>query len=251
MNSRNFWTIWMSMIKSYQLSGFSFQLTAITALVSNLCFGMPKGTSGSKRWTRTIFSLFLFSVFFSTAAIAQTPNFDQLKNRFDSGEVFAAEFSHVYTDSYTGEVTASDGSIWIDKVRYKLQSEGQTIVVDGETSTVYDPSKNRVIVDYYDPEDDDFAPSRMLSGIDSTYTVSEEASGDQTIITLESTDDFAVFARVEIVIDDQLRPTKITAWDISDNEIETVFSGGTFMEPTPGLFEIEYPEDAEVVDMRY
>lgn len=236
------------MIKSYQLSDFSFQARA---LVPNLRFGMHDGTSGSKRWPRAILSLFIFSVFLSGTAIAQTPNFDQLKNRFDSGEVFTAEFSHIYTDSYTGEVTASDGSIWIDKVRYKLQSEGQTIVVDGETSTVYDPSKNRVIVDFYDPENDDFAPSRMLSGIDSTYAVSEETSGNQTIITLESTDDFAIFTRVEIVIDDQLHPTKITAWDISENEIETVFSGGTFMDPAPGLFKVEHPDDAEVVDLRY
>ncbi|MEX0844407.1 MAG: outer membrane lipoprotein carrier protein LolA, partial [Balneolaceae bacterium] len=203
------------------------------------------------RFAKEVLTIIVVIMISSTALLAQTPNFDQLKQRFDAGQVFSAVFDHVYTDSYTGETVTSDGSIWIDKVRYKLQSEGQTIVVDGETSRVYDPNRNRVIVDTYYPEDDDFAPSRMLSGIDSTYSVSEEKAGNNTNITLQSDDDFAVFIRVEILIDSSLRPLRITAWDISDNEIVTTFSNGKFQKPEDGLFQLHYPEDAEIVDMRY
>jgi outer membrane lipoprotein-sorting protein len=187
----------------------------------------------------------------TTSVLAQTPNFDQLKKQFDEGNVFRAIFSQTFTDSYTGEVTESQGEIWLDKVRYKLEADGQIVVVNGETSKVYDPSRNRVIVDFYDAEEDDFAPSRMLGGIDSTYTVSEEKAGQRTKITLTTDDDFAVFTQVEILIDRQSRPVKITAWDISDNEIITTFTNGIFLEPEMGLFEVQYPEDAEVVDMRY
>lgn len=200
---------------------------------------------------KVMLSFFVFSFIFSIAAIAQTPNFDKLKNKFDEGQVFMANFEQTFTDSYTGEVTKSEGKIWLDKVRYKLESDGQVVVVDGETSKVYDPSRNRVIVDTYNAEEDDFAPSRMLSGIDSTYSVSEEKSGSQTKIILVSNDDFAVFVRVEILIDNQFRPVKITAWDISDNEILTTFTGGTFLEPEENLFRLDHPENAEVVDMRY
>lgn len=237
----------MSIIKkSPQLSDFSFRL-----LVPNLRFDTPAGTSGSKLFAKGILSFIAVILISSTAILAQTPNFDQLKQRFDRGEVFSAEFNHTYTDSYTGEVVTSDGNIWIDQARYKLESEGQTIVVDGETSRVYDQNRNRVIIDTYYPEDDDFAPSRMLSGIDSTYTVSEEKTGNRTKITLTTDDEFAVFARVEILIDVQRHPLKISAWDISDNEIVTDFKNGTFIQPEPGLFKLEYPEDAEIVDMRY
>jgi outer membrane lipoprotein-sorting protein len=198
-----------------------------------------------------LFSVIAVILISSATLFAQSPHFDQLKERFESGEVFSAAFDHTYTDSYTGESTGSNGEIWIDQVRYKLQSEGQSIVVDGETSRVYDSNRNRVIIDTYYPEDDDFAPSRMLSGIDSTYTVSEVRQGTQILVTLTTTDDFAVFTEVEILLDAQLRPLRITAWDISENEIVTNFSNGSFFSAGSGLFKLNYPEDAEVVDMRY
>ncbi len=188
---------------------------------------------------------------FTVLATAQTPHFNQLKNKFDNGQVFKAHFNQTFIDSYTGEITQSEGEIWLDRVRYKLQSEGQIVVVDGETSKVYDPSRNRIIIDSYNPEDDDFAPSRMLSGIDSTYNISEINKAKSTTITLLSRDDFAVFTRVEIVIDAQARPVKITAWDISENEITTTFKNGSFLKPIEKLFTISHPDDAEVIDMRY
>lgn len=236
------------MIRSYQLTAFSFQRVT---LVPNLRFGMHTGSSASKMLAKGLLSVITVILITSSSLFAQSQKFDQLKERFDSGEVFAATFDHTYTDSYTGESTASEGQIWIDQIRYKLNSDGQTILVDGETSRVYDSNRNRVIIDFYDPEDDDFAPSRMLSGIDSTYSVSEENRGAKTLITLTTSDDFAVFSEVEILLDAQLRPIRITAWDFSDNEIVTNFSSGRFLTPEPGLFQLNYPEDAEVVDMRY
>lgn len=220
-------------------------------LIPNLRFGMLVRTSGSKKLRRVLPGLFIFSLIFSISAIAQTPGFNQLKNKFDEGLVFRAMFSQTFTDSYTGEVTRSNGQIWLDKVRYKLEADGQVVVVDGETSKVYDPTRNRVIIDVYNADEDDFAPSRMLSGIDTTYTVSEVQMDSLAKITLISSDDFAVFVRVEIIIDDQLRPTEIRAWDISDNKIETTFSNGAFLKPKAGLFKLDYPEGAEVIDMRY
>jgi len=211
-------------------------------------FGIPTGTSGSLKVVALLITLLLLT---GSNLLAQTPKFDLLKERFETGEVFAADFDHTYTDSYTGESTSSAGQIWIDQLRYKLMADGQTIVVDGETSRVYDADRNRVIIDTYYPDEDDFAPSRMLSGIDSTYTVSERRQGTRTIVTLTSTDDFSVFTEVEILLDADLRPLRIVAVDISDNEIVTTFSKGRFYAPESNLFQLEYPDEAEVVDMRY
>ncbi|MFP8489626.1 LolA family protein [Gracilimonas sp. Q87] len=223
----------------------------LSCLVPNLRFEMHKGISGSKRAGKIVTLVIVLILISGSNLFAQTPNFDLLKERFESGEVFAADFDHTYTDSYTGESTSSEGKIWIDQIRYKLVADGQTIVVDGETSRVYDEDRNRVIIDNYYAEEDDFAPSRMLSGIDSTYTVSERKQGSRTLVTLNSTDDFSVFTEVEILLNADLRPLRIIAIDISDNEIVTNFSNGRFYAPESNLFQLEYPEDAEVVDMRY
>lgn len=195
--------------------------------------------------------LFFIGASFQVQA-QSTPVFDQLKARFDAGEVFKGQFEHVYLDSYTEETTRTDGNIWINAVGYKLESAQQTIVVDGEISQVYDGSRNRVIISEYEAEEDDFAPSRMLSGIDETYTASEEPLGDgKTKITLITTDDFAAFITVEIEVNAQLLPLKITAYDIADNVIITTFSEGAFIPENSSIFEFTHPEDAEIVDMRY
>jgi outer membrane lipoprotein-sorting protein len=232
--------------KGFQLAVFSKQLsvnfTSLSRLVPNLRF------ETSAKILFLSLALFLIT---GSNLLAQTPNFELLKERFEAGEVFAGDFDHTYTDSYTGESTSSAGQIWIDQVRYKLIADDQTIVVDGETSRVYDEDRNRVIIDTYYPDEDDFAPSRMLSGIDSTYTVSERKQGTRTLVTLTSTDDFSVFTEVEILLNADLQPLRIIAIDISDNEIVTNFSNGRFYAPESNLFQLEYPEDAEVVDMRY
>lgn len=183
---------------------------------------------------------------------AQTPVFDKLKDKFDQNLVFKAAFEHTYLDSYTEESINSSGLIWIDKSGYKLESEDQLIVVDGEISTVYDGLRNRIIVSEYDAEEDDFAPSRMLSGIDETYSASEKMiDNGSTEITLVTEDDFAIFVKVEIVVDRNLKPIKITAYDIADNIIITSFKNGEFETRDAKTFKLEYPEGAEIVDMRF
>src|SRR5690554_6151793 len=128
-----------------------------------------KTKSSRKFWIRlmnyrfllTFLILFVSLSGFSSSS-AQTPEFDKLKARFESGKIFEARFDHEFTDSYTGEVLVSAGKIWIGASAYRLESETQDLVVDGETSKVYDANRNRVIIDEYIPEDDDFAPSRLL-----------------------------------------------------------------------------------------
>ncbi len=196
--------------------------------------------------------LFLGMIISLQQVQAQSSAFIELKTRFDENAVFHAAFNHTYTDAYTEETTTSEGVIWIDQTGYKLESEGKIIVVDGEISRVYEGTRNRLIISEYDPEEDDFAPSRMLSGIDETYTSSEKKlSNGNTLITLETEDDFATFIKVEIEVNKMLEPVKITAYDFAENLIITTFSNGKFERLTDQTFNLDYPEDAEIVDMRF
>lgn len=216
--------------------------------------GCPEGT-GDVPGSYFLKSLtfFLLILFFAVdTATAQSSVFEELKTRFQEGSVFHADFQHTYTDVYTEETSTSDGLIWIDQNGYKLESEDKIIVVDGELSQVYEAFRNRLIVSEYDPEEDDFAPSRMLSGLDDTYSASQERlSNGNTLVKLITQDDFATFLTVEIEVSSNLEPLKITAYDFADNVIITTFTNGRFEASTEDTFKLDVPEDAEIVDMRF
>lgn len=182
---------------------------------------------------------------------AQQTAFEQLREKFKSGRIFHAEFSHRYIDSYTHDTTSNKGVIWVGEDRYKVRTPNQSVVVDGKTSMVYDDNRNRVIISKYDPKEDDFAPSRILNGIDSTYTVKvQERRGAGIYIELRSSDTFAIYKKVEIYLSEQQKPQKIKAVDPADNIIITSFDNGDFISSSQGMFHLDYPDGAEIVDMR-
>lgn len=186
------------------------------------------------------------------ASAQDTPVFEQLKLVFEEGQIFHADFSHRYEDSFTGETQSNEGVIWIGKNQYKIEGSDQVMVVDGEISRVYDGAKNRVIVSDYIEEEDDFAPSRMLQGVDHTYSVHETSLNDgRTEIVLESDDPFSIFNTVTILLNSAGNPEEIKAIDQAENLLVTTFSDGTFTPPSENLFDLVIPEDAELIDLRY
>jgi outer membrane lipoprotein-sorting protein len=182
---------------------------------------------------------------------AQTPAFDQLKLKFEEGNIFNAVFTHEYEDSYTGEHSQNQGEIWIGKDSYRVEGDEQIMIVDGEISRVYDGIRNRLLISDYDEEEDDFAPSRMLQGVDDSYSIGEESLNSGTLITLTTDDPFAIFISVEITLDGNGNPVVIRAVDQVDNLLTTRFETGRFQEADPELFEMEVPGNAERIDLRH
>ncbi len=183
--------------------------------------------------------------------LGQESPFSVLKQTFEDGSIFKAEFHHQTIDSYTQDTVASSGRIWVGNQEYKVHADNKSVVVDGETSMVYDEDRNRVIISKYAPEDDDFAPSRILNGVDSTFSVEKQQERqDEIYILLTSDDPFAIYKKVELFLSKDRTPQKIIAVDPSDNVITTTFSEGEFIKPEEGMFGLSYPEGAEKVDMR-
>lgn len=192
--------------------------------------------------------LLLFTI---ETSLAQETPFEKLRQKFENGQIFNARFEHQAIDSYTEDTTSERGKIWVGESRYKVRTSQQSVVVDGKTSMVYDDNRNRVIISRYEPEEDDFAPSRILNGIDSTYTVREQTKQDNEIFILLASDDpFAIYKQVEIYLASELIPRSIKAVDPSDNILITSFSGGRFIPSTEKMFLLDYPDGAEIIDMR-
>lgn len=184
-------------------------------------------------------------------AQSSTPDFDILKSRFDQGNIFIADFSHQYEDAYTGEVNRTSGRIWIGKEKYRVEGDDQIMIVDGQVSRVYDGGRNRLIISNYDETEDDYAPSRMLQGVNDSYSVSERRAGSGTIITLTTQDVFAVFSEVRITLSSSGIPQSIEAIDQADNLLRTTFTASRFGSGNNSLFELSVPDDAEIIDLRH
>ncbi|WP_176719465.1 LolA family protein [Rhodohalobacter halophilus] len=201
----------------------------------------------------TTFALILLlKLIFSAEGFTQTPEFDRLKANFEEGLILEADFSHLYKDAFTGEEQYSEGKIWIGKEKYRIEGDMQSMVVDGEISTVFDRSRNRVIISEYIEEEDDFAPSRMLQGVDESFSVSEESGNEgQTVVTLASDDPFTVFQTVRIYLNENGSPERIVAVDQVENELITMFENGSFRSAEPTIFELNIPDEAEKIDLRY
>lgn len=201
---------------------------------------------------RYTFLLFLCVSFSIPVQAQDTPLFDQLRQKFEDNRIFISEFSHLYEDSFTGEQQFAEGQIWIGKERYKIESQDQVMIVDGDISRVYDGSKNRLIISDYIEEEDDFAPSRMLQGVDESYSITEEPAGDGSYrVILFSDDPFSIFEEVIIHVDSQGRPLRIEARDMADNLLTTSFENGEFTDSDDAIFELEIPEGAEQIDLRH
>lgn len=175
----------------------------------------------------------------------------ELRERFRSGKVFHAQFNHLYKDSYTGNTQQSSGEVWVGGNEYRVVSENQRVLVYEGLSRVYDENRNRVIISKYEPQEDDFAPSKFLTGTDTLYTVANQVTNDDSVkITLRSNDPFTVFKSIHITLDPSLTPLRIQAVDQADNKVVTRFKEGTFIDRRDDIFDLNYPEDAKIIDLR-
>lgn len=202
------------------------------------------------------FTWLLISCSFSFATFdlldAQTPRFDELKSKFETGQIFSADFRHQYNDAFTGEQTVTEGKIWIGKEKYRIEADNQVMVVDGDLSKVYNRTRNRLIISPYIEEEDDYAPSRMLQGVDDSYIVSEKSSDSgNPVILLENEDPFAVFEQVQITLDAEEMPREIEAIDQAENRLVTQFNNGRFIDRENSIFEMDISGSAEIIDLRH
>jgi len=191
------------------------------------------------------------SIVDSAARLPDSKALSQLKSRFADENLFRAEMSHHFTDSYTGDVTDTYGTIWFSRDMYKIETPDQIILVRDLVSTVYNKAQKRVIISRYDPEEDEFAPSRYFTSTRETYRSQDIANNDgSTTILITSDDPFEIFSEVRIRVSRDGQPTQIDAIDQMDNAIRTTFRFGRFERVQERIFEISYPSNTEIVDLR-
>jgi outer membrane lipoprotein-sorting protein len=186
-----------------------------------------------------------------SGTMVDSPALQQLKAKFASQGLFRAEMSHHFTDSYTNEVTSTYGTIWIGTDVYRIDTPDQIIVVDGKISTVYNKAQKKVIISNYSADDDEFAPSRFFGATRDVYNSKDITGADgSTTIFITSDDPYEMFREVRIRVGRDGNPLEISAIDQMENDVRTTFRFGRFEQPQQHILKIDYPADAEIVDLR-
>ncbi len=199
----------------------------------------------------SLFLLLTFLIAAPAGALAPENELDRVRQLFGQGKVLHAHMSHELVDSYTGESQVINGVLWISKDKYKIRADHQVVLVNGDISMVYNERQNKLIISEYEPEEDDFAPSRFFSDADELFHVAEIAKqGEQTEILLRPDDPFEIFTEVFIRLNADLTPDRIRAIDQMENQLSTTFTDARYLDYSDGIFVLEYPESAEIIDLR-
>lgn len=178
---------------------------------------------------------------------------NRISTRLARGDVFHAEMQHHFVDGFTSEEVTTDGEVWVAENGYKIITSVQHISVQGEVSRVYNLAENKVIISTYYPEDDDFAPSRLLGSYEDRFTITGVETPERGLrrVTLSSSDPFEVITSAHLLIEESSAlPQGMTAEDQTGNAYETRFSNGQFITAEEVDFSLQWPDDAEIIDLR-
>lgn len=188
----------------------------------------------------------------SAHAQNSSPALSAIKSNLLAGKVFKARLENKFIDPTTKDTVHTSGLIWIGKNEYKIQMNDRDIVVDGRVSRVYSAQKNQVIISNYDPSEDDYAPSHFLAGTQKEYLVRQQKGpNSDSHVVLFSKDPFSLFKEVDIMVDEKNDiPLWVKSIDQTGNITISQFYNGQYVIGTTEMFELKYPADAHVVDLR-
>lgn len=86
----------------------------------------------------------------------------KVQSKYDDISDAKATFTQTIKGS-GGKANSSSGTIYIKKTnKYRIESSGQIIITDGETSWSYSPKRKQVIVDNYKEDGNTFSPNKFL-----------------------------------------------------------------------------------------
>ena len=183
--------------------------------------------------------------------------FDRLKDKYESIEALRAEFSQTMSSSYMDEQATSYGVLVASGDKYRVETEGQTLVTDGEVTWVYMPSQQQVLINDYSEDEQTFSVSEFLFDYEENFELSDvkrtSLDGEQHfVLTLEPKKDDAFFTEATLSMRD--RDDVVTRLQVVDVNGTTMVFRLTNIQINPkldsGIFSFTPPKGAEVVDLR-
>ena len=207
---------------------------------------------------RRFLFLFAVSLLLSIPAQAQNaPSLADLQTRYDRLKGLRATFTQVTASEFANDSTQIDGRVLLAGNKYRVESPGQTVVTNGETTWIYSPADSQVVVNDADADATTITPQTFLTASAETYNVADTrtARRDEAVhdvLSLTADSDTARFREATLWVRRSDRiVTRLLATDRNgstlDLRLHEIIVDPAF-DDTP--FTFSPPDGVEVVDLR-
>ncbi|MDZ7261351.1 MAG: outer membrane lipoprotein carrier protein LolA [candidate division KSB1 bacterium] len=205
--------------------------------------------------------ILLFSISGNTtclAGITAKEIVDKVKQKYESLQTLAAEFEQIFQWKLAGETQTLEGKICLaQKDKYRIETQDQTIVTDGQTVWTYSKVNRQVIIDHLAKSQENPLPRDMLFQYSKDYEpklLGEEKLNNQDCYVLQlssKTEDRYIREMKVWVEKDTWIVRKIEHADINEN-LNTYIIKKIDLNPKldDAIFTFEIPKGMEVVDLR-
>ena len=181
----------------------------------------------------------------------------RLQEKYQAIEALQAEFSQTMSSPYSDTENKFTGQVVLKDDQYRVETGTQTLVTNGETTWIYSPGENQVLINDYKEDETTFSLNDFLFNYhdryDVTGTEAVQLDGEKHFrihmkpkrqsdffreMTLWMRDRDAMVTRLEVIDRNDTRMT----YTLTDIELNPKVSDQTFSF-TP-------PQEAEIVDLR-
>lgn len=203
--------------------------------------------------------LVLIIVFTFSYADTVTEIVEEIQDKYEKIEYLSAEFVQIEQFKLTGSKNETRGKIFVkDGIKYRLETEDQIIVTDGETVWTYSIFNNQVLVDRVKEGDGSLLPRDLLFKYPRDYFASlidevEIDGDDYYVLKLDPREGVHGYIKtMKIWVNcDSYIIAKIEYTDFNDNisyfEIKKV---DIESELSNSLFQLKIEEGVDVIDLR-
>lgn len=183
-----------------------------------------------------------------------------VQKKYKKVEVIYVEFKQINRFKLTGIENEIFGTLWLtQKNKFRLETEDQTIVSNGETYWRYNKLENQVLIDKAKKSQQDIFLNNFLFNISDLYysqILSQQKQDGQKIYEVKltpKTQEESFFQYLKVWIeDDNWNLRRVIYVDYNDNETEYKIQTLEIEPSLPGgIFTFEVPQGIEAIDLRF
>ena len=212
-----------------------------------------------KKCIPALLLLFFVLITGHTSSYAQSNEqlVEWLRDRYDTVDLLKADFVQHTTSPFGDEMPVNRGTLWLQDDLYRVETDYQTFVTNGETTWIFDTTANQVLVNNYVEDETTFSITHFLENFDSDYEVVSSSTLRQDgeklyTMRLRARIDSLFFKEVTLWLRDTDHIiSRMLVTDVNDAVLDFKLED---IEINPDLdidpFAFVPPDDAEIIDLR-